>query len=54
MPKTTIVVEFDLPAVLLVLRPWWKVHDFVADNFDVIGFWSDQVDEQASDDGRHA
>ena len=53
MAKTTVVVEFDLPSILLVLGLWSSVHDLIADNLDVIGFWPNQVDKQASNDRRH-
>lgn len=54
MAETAVVMELDLPSILLVLGLWRPVYDLIAHNLDVVGFWPDEVDKQASNNGRHA
>ena len=54
MTETTVIMELDLPSILLVHCLRRSVHDLITDNLDVVSFWPDQMDKQASDYGRHA
>lgn len=54
MPKTTIIMELDVPASFLLFRLRRHVYDLVAYDLDVVGFRPDELYEESADDGRHA
>ena len=52
--KTAIIVELDGPPTFLILTRPWSINDLVADNLDLVRFWSNEVHEKGVDDRHHA
>lgn len=52
--EAAIVVELDLPAAFFFLLLWGPVRDVVAHDLNVVAFWTDQMDQESSDDWCHA
>ena len=52
--EATFIMELDLPAAFLFFLLRGPILDLVAYDFDVIPFWTDQMDQERPDDWCHA